>query len=361
LEIRGLTVRYAGRGRGLTAVAGVDLDVPAGEVVGLVGESGSGKSTIARALMGLAPVSGGSIRLDGTDLDPGPRRRGGSQATAGRSIQMVFQDPYASLDPRMTVGETIGEVVTATGRVTRRERTAEVARLLELVALDASHAARLPRELSGGQRQRVAIARALAADPDVLVADEITSALDVSVQGAILNLVRDLQQRLGLTVLFISHNLSVVRYVSDTVAVMYLGRIVEVGPVDDVIADPQHPYTRTLLDAVPHLGATARPAPAGADGDLPDPHEPPPGCRFHTRCPVGPLVDPGRTVCVSDDPGENAPQRRHRSACHFAPTVPVAAPTAKGRPPATGTSATWRREVEGFEPLSERRGSRRPG
>jgi len=313
LRIRDLTVRYAGAGqRSLTAVAGVDLDVPSGQVVGLVGESGSGKSTLARALLGLAPVVGGSMELDGRPISSRSHRQ------SRRRVQMVFQDPYASLDPRMTIGETIGEVVAATGRVGRAGRAAEVDRLLDLVALDRSHGRRLPRELSGGQRQRAAIARALAAEPDVLLADEITSALDVSVQGAILNLIRDLQQRLGLTVLFISHNLSVVRYVSDVVAVMYLGRIVEVGPVDDVIAHPQHPYTATLLDAVPRLGAATRPALTAPDDDVPDPHDPPPGCRFHTRCPVGPRADPGRTLCVTQDPAEGADGRRHRCACHFA-------------------------------------------
>jgi len=316
LRVRDLSVRFDGAGgRSLTAVAGVDLDVPSGQVVGLVGESGSGKSTLARALVGLVPITGGSVELDGRPLD---------QRTKGRRrVQMVFQDPYASLDPRMTIGETVGEVVAAAGRVPRATRAAEVERLLELVALDPAHSRRLPRELSGGQRQRAAIARALAAQPDVLLADEITSALDVSVQGAILNLIRDLQRRLGLTVLFISHNLSVVRYVSDAVAVMYLGKIVETGPVDHVIADPQHPYTRMLLDAVPRLGAATRPGPAGADGDVADPHHPPTGCRFHPRCPVGPLVDPTRRLCVTESPDDGASRRRHRSACHFAEPAPA--------------------------------------
>jgi peptide/nickel transport system ATP-binding protein len=237
----------------------------------------------------------------------------------------VFQDPYASLDPRMTIGETIGEVVAARGRVPRADRAAEVVRLLDLVALDGSHGRRLPRELSGGQRQRVAIARALAADPEVLVADEITSALDVSVQGSILNLIRDLQRQLGLTVLFISHNLSVVRYVSDVVAVMYLGQIVEVGPVDDVVTDPQHPYTRSLLDAVPRLGAPQRSAPSLLETEPPDPHNPPQGCRFHTRCPIGPLVHSERMICVTTSPDIEATGRQHRSACHF--TEPQPAPT----------------------------------
>ncbi len=239
LAIRGLTVRFTGRQRTLTAVDGVDLHLPSGQVLGLVGESGSGKSTVARALVGLVPISAGQVLLDGEDIAGRGRRR-----TARRQIQMVFQDPYGSLDPRMTVGETIGEAVAAHGRVGRRQRHAEIERLLELVALDADHARRLPRELSGGQRQRVAIARALAAEPRILIADEVTSALDASVQGAILNLLRDLQARLGLTVLFISHNLAVVRYVSDVVAVMYLGKVVEIAATDELLERPQHPYTR---------------------------------------------------------------------------------------------------------------------
>jgi peptide/nickel transport system ATP-binding protein len=319
LEIRGLTVRFAGRHRTLTAVDGVDLHLPSGQVLGLVGESGSGKSTVARALVGLVPISGGQVLLDGEDIAGRGRRR-----TAQRQIQMVFQDPYGSLDPRMTVGETIGEAVAAHGRVGRRQRHAEIERLLELVALDADHARRLPRELSGGQRQRVAIARALAAEPRILIADEVTSALDVSVQGAILNLLRDLQARLGLTVLFISHNLAVVRYVSDVVAVMYLGRVVEIATTDELLERPQHPYTRALLDAVPQLGAVPVELAAGLlDADPPDPHDPPSGCRFQTRCPVGPLAMPERTLCATDDPDADAAARLHQAACHFPGEVDV--------------------------------------
>ena len=313
LEIRGLTVRFAGRHRMLTAVDGVDLHLPSGQVLGLVGESGSGKSTVARALVGLVPISAGQVLLDGDDIAGG--RRG---AAARRQIQMVFQDPYGSLDPRMTVGETIGEAVAAHGRVGRRQRQDEVERLLELVALDVDHARRLPRELSGGQRQRVAIARALAAEPSILIADEVTSALDASVQGAILNLLRDLQAQLGLTVLFISHNLAVVRYVSDVVAVMYLGKIVEIASTDELLERPQHPYTRALLDAVPRLGAAQADPVDALDADPPDPHDPPPGCRFHPRCPIGPLATDDREICRDRDPHEQAAGRPHLAACHFA-------------------------------------------
>ena len=236
-----VSVRFGTGSRAITAVDGVDLTVPSGQVVGLVGESGSGKSTLARTAVGLAEPSAGSILLDGVPIDH-----------RARKLQMVFQDPYSSLDPRMTIGDTIGEAVPrAAGN-----RRSEVARLLDLVGLDAGRADAYPGALSGGQRQRVAIARALAGRPDVIIADEITSALDVSVQGTVLNLVRSLQRELHLSMLFISHNLAVVRYVSDLIAVMYLGRIVEVGPADQVLNDPQHDYTRELLAAVPRRETT---------------------------------------------------------------------------------------------------------
>ncbi|NUP62795.1 MAG: ABC transporter ATP-binding protein [Nonomuraea sp.] len=228
LEFHDVRVRL-GRGRhAVHAVDGVDLVVPEGTVTGLVGESGCGKSTLARAAVGLVPTASGRIS---------PRK----------GVQLVFQDPYSSLDPRMTAGAAIAEALPGRGG---RD---EVGRLLDLVGLEPAHAGRLPRRLSGGQRQRVAIARALAARPRVVIADEITSALDVSVQGMVLNLVRELQRELGLTMLFISHNLAVVRHVSDRVAVMHRGRIVESGPVDEVLSAPADPYTRTLLESVPRL------------------------------------------------------------------------------------------------------------
>jgi peptide/nickel transport system ATP-binding protein len=241
-----VTVRYGTTRRPLTAVDGVSLTVPDGQVVGLVGESGSGKSTLARAAVGLAPLHGGRILLDGVPLSPRGRRR---------PLQMVFQDPYSSLDPRMTIGDSIAEAIPK--GPSRAERRAEVGRLLDLVHLDAAHAPARPSELSGGQRQRVALARALAGRPRVVIADEITSALDVSIQGAVLNLVRELQRELGLSMLFISHNLAVVRYVAGHLAVMKDGRIVEQGPTDEVLSNPQHDYTRELLAAVP--GSRRRP------------------------------------------------------------------------------------------------------
>ncbi|MCO1655650.1 ABC transporter ATP-binding protein [Pseudonocardia humida] len=241
LRFEDVTVRY---GR-TTAVDGVSLRVPAGKIVGLVGESGSGKSTLARAAVGLAPVSGGRITLGG---EPVPLRG------RHRPLQMVFQDPYSSLDPRRTVGDSVAEAMPRGS--SRAERRAEVERLLELVHLDPARAAALPSRLSGGQRQRVALARALAARPRAVIADEITSALDVSVQGAVLNLVRELRRELGLSILFISHNLAVVRYVASHVAVLRGGRVVEQGPTAHVLTEPRHDYTRELLAAVP--GGTAR-------------------------------------------------------------------------------------------------------
>ncbi|MFC6082711.1 ABC transporter ATP-binding protein [Sphaerisporangium aureirubrum] len=234
LSYQEVSVRYGAH----TVLDNVSLEVAAGQTVGLVGESGCGKSTLARAAVGLAPVTDGRILLDGR---PVPSR-------GRRPVQMVFQDPYSSLDPRMTVGESIAEAMP--DRLGRKARQAEIARLLALVHLDAARAADLPGRLSGGQRQRVALARALAARPQVILADEITSALDVSVQGAVLNLIRDMRRDLGLSMLFISHNLAVVRYVADHVAVLHAGQIVEYGPTAMVLGAPQHDYTRHLLAAV---------------------------------------------------------------------------------------------------------------
>lgn len=315
LRFDGVSVRYGGRRRGMTAVDGVDLTVPEGTVVGLVGESGSGKSTLARAAVGLTPLSGGRVLLDGRPL---PQRPG------SRPVQMVFQDPYSSLDPRMSVGDSIGEALPRGTRAGERRR--EVARLLELVELDGDRAGAYPSQLSGGQRQRIALARALAGRPEVIIADEITSALDVSIQGAVLNLVRRLQRETGTSMLFISHNLAVVRYVASEIAVMYLGRVVEHGPAAQVLADPQHPYTRDLLAAVPdsahaaqRVGDPALSAVAAvAAADPADPHAPPPGCRYHPRCPIGPLVVPERDVCRTEEP---TVEHRHAAACHFAPAL----------------------------------------
>ncbi|MDX3001851.1 ATP-binding cassette domain-containing protein [Kribbella solani] len=317
-------VQYGSGRQAMKAVDQVSLVVPAGKVVGLVGESGSGKSTLARAAVGLAPISAGQVLLDGGDVRRA-RRRG-----LPPPIQLIFQDPSSALDPRMSVGASIAEAIPRPVRRNRATRQAEVARLLELVGLDPDRMAMLPGLLSGGQRQRVAFARALAARPSVLIADEVTSALDVSVQGGVLNLMRDLQSRLGLSMLFISHNLAVVRYISDYIAVMYLGRIVEAGPVVEVLKDPRHPYTRELFDAAPHRNVQSTLLDDEMPAELatvepPDPHQPPPGCRFHTRCPVGPLLRTDRDLCVQADPQAAAAERAHQAACHFADS-PVGSP-----------------------------------
>jgi len=265
LRFENVTVRYGTGRHAHVAVDGVDLVVPSGHVVGLVGESGSGKSTLARAAVGLVAPASGRILLDGK---PVPTR-------GRRPLQMVFQDPYASLDPRMTTGESIAEAIprrdaargaeggypsaSESGKLPSADRHAEAERLAELVGLPPGTAGKYPSELSGGQRQRVALARALAGRPDVIIADEITSALDVSTQGAVLNLVRELQRELRLSMLFISHNLAVVRYVADYVAVMYQGRLVEHGPAEQVLLDPADDYTRELLAAVPRPGTKLEP------------------------------------------------------------------------------------------------------
>ena len=244
-----VTVRYGRQ----TVVNAVDLAVPSGSVVGLVGESGSGKSTLARAAVGLAPLAGGHITLDGAELGRG-------RGSRSRSVQMVFQDPFASLNPRMSIGTTVAEAVPREHRRSRAGLAEEVSRLLDLVGLDPARAGSRPGQLSGGQRQRVAIARALAVRPAFVIADEITSALDVSVQGAILNLIRGLQADLGLGLLFISHNISVVRYVSDSIVVMRGGEVVESGPAQQVLTAAEHPYTRELLATARESALTERSA-----------------------------------------------------------------------------------------------------
>ncbi|MFI6598616.1 ATP-binding cassette domain-containing protein [Nonomuraea sp. NPDC050536] len=253
LRLRDVGIRFGD----VVAAERVSLDIPRGATLGLVGESGSGKSTLARAIVGLVPVLRGRILLDGEDL---ARRRRGARRRLGRRVQIVFQDPDTALDPRMTAGQTLVEAATAFTRLAVHEREQRTAELLELVGLDPALAAKLPRELSGGQRQRVAIARALAVEPDLVIADEITSALDVSVQASVLNMIRRVQAERGLSMLFIGHNLAAVRYVSDVIAVMRQGEIVEVAPADELIASPRHPYTRSLLASVPTLRR-----------DLPDP------------------------------------------------------------------------------------------
>jgi len=267
----------------LTAVDGVDISINRGETYALVGESGSGKSTIARMVVGLLPPSSGSVRIGGANI--WVERSGLRQRQIRRRIQMIFQDPFASLNPRWRVGSIVAEPIKAFGLIAdARDREARVGELLALVGLDPRDVGKFPHEFSGGQRQRIAIARAPASDPEFIVCDEPTSALDVSVQAQVLNLLRELQERLGLTYLFISHNLAVVRHMATRVGVLYLGRLVEEAPARELFADPKHPYTRMLLDAVPDIGMEGIERQSIA-GEIPNPINPPRGCHFNPRCP----------------------------------------------------------------------------
>ncbi len=298
------------RGRAVQAVCDVTIGIAEGEAVGLVGESGSGKTTVGRLMLGLLPASAGRVMFDGVDIasaTPDAMRR------LRRRMQLVFQDPYGSLDPRRTVGAQIADALSIHDIVPPAEQPARVAALLAQVGLAAEHAGRYPHAFSGGQRQRVGIARALATGPDFLVADEPVSALDVSVQAQVLALLADLRARLGLAMLFISHDLPVVRHLCDRVVVMYLGRVMEDGPVRDVFAHPRHPYTRALLSAAPSLRPEARRSRILLAGDPPSPANPPSGCVFRTRCAhalpacadaVPPLRGDGhRMACIRDDLG----------------------------------------------------------
>jgi oligopeptide transport system ATP-binding protein len=294
----------------LKAVDGVDLEIARGEALGLVGESGCGKSTLGRCIVGLYPPSAGEIRYDGRPL---PVRRARAQR---RRMQMVFQDPYSSLNPRMTVRQVLSELLRVHGMVPRNRVDERCRELIELVGLAPRALDSHPRNFSGGQRQRVSIARALALEPELLVADEPVSALDVSVQATVLNLLDELRAKLGLTMLFIAHNMAVVRHVCDRVAVMYLGRVVETAPTEVLFRNPRHPYTQGLLKAVPRLVPGHVSEAAAMEGDPPSPIDIPSGCRFHTRCPIA------QPICHTDDPaltGDGAP---HRAACHFAWTAP---------------------------------------
>jgi oligopeptide/dipeptide ABC transporter ATP-binding protein len=324
LEVRDLVKRFPVR-RGLfarvsgwvQAVDGVSLDVRAGETLALVGESGSGKTTTGRLVLRLLEPTSGSIRFDGVDLLGLPPR---DMRRMRRHIQVVFQDPWGSLNPRMRIGTIVREPldIHKVG-ANRAERNAMVDRLLERVGLDPSMRDRYPHEFSGGQRQRIGVARAIALRPKLIVADEPVSALDVSVQAQVINLMVDLQAEYGCAYLFIAHDLALVERIADRVAVMYLGRIVETGVTADLFRNPLHPYTKALLQAIP-VPEPGRPRErAILEGEIPSPTDPPPGCRFHTRCPVA--ID----VCRRDDPRlrEVAPGRR--VACHLVPDGPQSA------------------------------------
>ena len=275
---KGFFMREVGQ---VKAVEEINLSVRRGETLGLVGESGCGKSTLGRTLIRLYEPTAGTIQFDGSDF---LNLSGEELRKKRRDIQMIFQDPYASLDSRMTVGQIIEQPFKIHGLLQKNEREARVKQLLELVGLKASHVNRYPHEFSGGQRQRISIARAVALEPKLIICDEPVSALDVSIQAQVLNLLKDLQERLKLTYIFISHDLSVIEHVCDRIAVMYLGRIVEVASRDELFKDPQHPYTQALMSSIPSIGTGKKKMARILTGEIPSPINPPSGCTFHPRC-----------------------------------------------------------------------------
>ncbi len=310
LEAEGLKVHYPGpRGAVVRAVDGVDLVLHAGETLGLVGESGCGKSTLGRAMLRLEPPAGGRLAAFGEDIIERSGRK--ALATLRRRTAMIFQDPHASLDPRMTVGQSIAEPLVVHKVGDRASRARRVAELLERVGLTPDVADRRPHAFSGGQLQRVGIARALALDPDVVVADEPVSALDVSVQAGVVNLLMDLQAERGLAYLFVAHDLKVVELIAHRVAVMYLGRVVELASSAALFGAPKHPYTRALLAAAPTPDPRRRDDPPALAGEPPSPLDPPHGCAFHPRCPLA------EDRCRADRPALRADAAGHRVACHL--------------------------------------------
>ena len=298
------------------AVDGVTFDVRRGETLGLVGESGCGKSTIGRAMIRLREPTSGTVRFDGVDLTT---LKTGALRKMRRRMQIIFQDPYGSLDPRMTVGSIVSEPIETHHLASGAAKKERVAELLGLVGLDPKYVSRYPHEFSGGQRQRIGVARALAVEPEFIVCDEPISALDVSIQAQVLNLLTDLRSRLGLTYLFVAHDLSVVKHISDRVAVMYLGKVVEIGPPDQLYAAPGHPYSRALLSAVPVPDPVSERKRKRVilKGDVPSPVNPPPGCRFHTRCWLYERLGKPEN-CRTIDPPLEVLSGEHRAACHYA-------------------------------------------
>lgn len=314
MELRDISKTFRvgppGRRADLRAVAGVSLDVHQGETLAVVGESGCGKTTLGRLMLRLITPSGGTLTFAGQDItDLAPRAR----RALAKDIQIVFQDPYSSLNPRMKVGAIIAEPLTNTG-MARSAIRARVAEVMETVQLPVEYADRHPHAFSGGQRQRIGIARALAVKPRLIVCDEAVSALDVSVQAQILTLLRQIQSETGVALVFISHNLGVVRFLAHRVAVMYLGRVVELAESETLFSSPRHPYTRALLEAIPDPDLRFRGRREVLEGDIPSPVDPPPGCAFHRRCPIA------QPLCSVERPLLEKKATGHQAACHFAET-----------------------------------------
>jgi peptide/nickel transport system ATP-binding protein len=318
LEVKNLKVHFPvkrGMFRGarewVKAVDEVSFSIAPGETVGLVGESGCGKTTLGRAIMRLVEPTAGEILLDGEDIT---RMTGSTLRARRRKFQMIFQDPYGSLNPRLTIEDIVGEALDIHGLVERGSaRQKRVAELLKAVGLDADYARRYPHEFSGGQRQRIGIARALAVEPKLIICDEPVSALDVSVQAQIINLLMDLQQKHGIAYLFVAHDLAVVEHISHRVMVMYLGKIVEAAEAKALVRDPQHPYTQALISAVPEVDPETKRKRIVLPGDVPSPIHPPPGCPFHPRCPIAQFPK-----CSAEYPVLRESRPGTRAACHFA-------------------------------------------
>ena len=360
VEVRDLVKHFPIRGGILSrtvatvqAVDGVSFDIQRGETLGLVGESGCGKTTVGRLLLRLIEPTAGTIRFDGVDITRIPTR---SLKPYRRRMQIIFQDPYASLDPRTPIGESIGEGLRIHNIGTPAERREKVRRMMEMVGLAPYHARRYPHEFSGGQRQRIGIARALVLEPDLVVCDEPVSALDVSIQAQVLNILKSLQRELGLTYVFIAHNMGVVEHISDRVAVMYLGRIAEIAERRELFRDPEHPYTQALMSAIPIPDPDLRRQRVILRGDVPSPVNPPSGCRFNPRCQLRAELG-GPSICVREAPPlvpVDGDGRDHAAACHFrgpGGAERVAAARAETGAASPGESGT------GMPPIAERSGA----